>query len=483
MNTVTRRHALQLIAGLGLSAYSTNVLSAGETKTVVIVGAGPAGMSAAWELRKAGHNARVFEARGRAGGRMRTLRTPFTDGLYAEAGTLFLVSTNPGLGYASELGLEATPIPFRSDLGSVAFIDGKRVTQTPNTPVEWPLELDEDDTGLSISALQGKYHRRHVYGFDELEAMADPDFPQSRFQYLDKLSIADFWRKNGASENAIRLMQLRYYHGYGEGVESSSALQAFREAASMLGITGGFQIKGGNDLICRRMAESLGSAVAFNAPVVAIRQDDSGASVTVAGNGGQETVSADYIVVTAPIHVQNKIEFTPRLSKLRREANSQIMKTPVVRSFLQTKSRYWEKNNLDGSANTDLPIDTVLHSTMAQDSPKGILESFAYGKRATHMGALTEKDRRETVLSGIDAVYPGIREQEERYAYYDWGSDPWALGGHAAYRPGQVTRFSKALREPEGRIYFAGDVMGGAPGYSHAAFASGKTVAATIAAL
>ena len=440
-------------------------------------------MSAAWELRKAGYDVRAFEARGRSGGRMHTLRQPFGDGLYAEAGALFLGSNNPGLGYASELGLEATPIPFRPDLGSVAYIDDTRVIQTPKTPVEWPLELGEDDAGLSIFALQSKYHRQHVFGLEGLATMAEPDFPQSRFHYLDELSLASFWRKNGASDNAIRLMQLRYYHGYGDGVESTSTLQAFREAASFLGGTGGFQIKGGNDLICSRMADNLGSAVAFNAPVVAIKQDQSGVSVTVAGKDGQESVRADYVVVTAPIHVQSKIEFTPKLSKIRREANSQIMKTPVVRSFIQTKSRYWEENNLNGSANTDLPIDSVFHSTMAQESQKGILESFAYGKRATHMGGLIDSDRRETVLSGLDTVYPGIREQEERFTHYDWGSDPWALGGHAAYRPGQVTRFFKSLREPEGRIYFAGDVMGGVPGYSHAAFASGQEVAATIAAL
>jgi len=483
MSAITRRDALRLIAGLGLSAYSATAASAKANKTVIIVGAGPAGMSAAWELRKAGCDIRVFEARGRAGGRMHTLRQPFDDDMYAEAGALFLGSNNPGLSYASELGLEATPIPFRPDLGSVAYIDGTRVLQSPKTPVEWPFELGEDDAGLSIFALQSKYHRQHVFGFDELATLSNPGFPQSRFQYLDKLSVADFWRENGASENAIRLMQLRYYHGYGEGVESASTLQFFREAASFLGGTGGFQIKGGNDLICSRMADQLGSVVTFNAPVVAIAQDQSGTTVTLAADGGQESVRADYVVVTAPIHVQSKIEFTPRLSKLRREANSEIMKTPVVRSFVQTRTRYWEQDRLNGSANTELPIDSIFHSTMAQESQRGILESFAYGKRATHMGGLADKDRRETVLRGLEAVYPGIREQEERFTHYDWGNDPWAQGGHAAYRPGQVTRFFKALREPEGRVYFAGDVMGGVPGYSHAAFASGQEVAATISAL
>ena len=481
--TTTRRHALQLIAGVGATALTAQRVFSQDAKRVVIVGAGPAGMTAAWELQKAGADVRVFEARERAGGRMYTLRQPFDDDLYAEAGALFLVSHNPGLEYATELGLETIPIPFRTDLGSVVHIDGKRVVQHPDRPVDWPLELPEDDAGMTIFALQSKYHRRHVYGIDGLADMLEGEFPQPQFHNLDEITSADFWRRNGASENVIRLMQLRYFHGYGDGIESVSALQLFRETASLLGITGSLRIKGGNDQICGRMADRLGDAVTFNAPVIAIEQSDSAATVTVDGRSGRDSVQADYVVVTAPIHVQSKIRFTPALSSLRQEANRQMMPTPVLRSFVQTRKRYWEADNLDGTANTDLPIDAVLQSTVGQDSERGILETMAYGRRASRLGSLSAVEREEAVLDGIDAVYPGVRDHQERFTYYDWTNDPWAGGGHAAYRPGQVTRYFKALREPEGRIFFAGDVMGGAPGYSHAAFSSGQEIAAVIAAL
>ena len=58
----------------------------GPAKRVVIVGAGMAGLVAAWELLRAGHDPVVLEARARVGGRIHTLREPFTDGLYAEVG-------------------------------------------------------------------------------------------------------------------------------------------------------------------------------------------------------------------------------------------------------------------------------------------------------------------------------------------------------------------------------------------------------------
>ncbi len=59
-------------------------------KSVVILGAGLAGLSAAYKLSQAGHDVTILEARTRAGGRVHTLREPFADGLHAEAGAMFI---------------------------------------------------------------------------------------------------------------------------------------------------------------------------------------------------------------------------------------------------------------------------------------------------------------------------------------------------------------------------------------------------------
>jgi monoamine oxidase len=78
----------------------------GAPKRVVIVGAGMAGLVAAWELARAGHEPVVLEARGRVGGRVLTLREPFTDGLYAEAGAMRIPRTHDlTLAYCERFGL------------------------------------------------------------------------------------------------------------------------------------------------------------------------------------------------------------------------------------------------------------------------------------------------------------------------------------------------------------------------------------------
>src|SRR2546428_10865138 len=60
----------------------------GGPKRVDIVGAGMAGLVAAWLLMRAGFKVTVYEASAKVGGRVRTLREGFSSGLYAEAGAM-----------------------------------------------------------------------------------------------------------------------------------------------------------------------------------------------------------------------------------------------------------------------------------------------------------------------------------------------------------------------------------------------------------
>src|SRR5262245_66647758 len=81
-------------------------------KTVIVVGAGPAGLTCAYELSRAGHHVTVLEARDRPGGRVWTLRAPFPAGLLAEVGATFLPDNHPlPLHYAPASGLDLIPLP------------------------------------------------------------------------------------------------------------------------------------------------------------------------------------------------------------------------------------------------------------------------------------------------------------------------------------------------------------------------------------
>ena len=137
---ITRRHFLSLSAMAALSnAIAGPKLPLplpNRTLKVLVIGAGPAGLSAAYELEKVGHQVNVYEARARTGGRMHTLRKPFDHGLYAEAGALFLSSDNPGIKYCEEFGLKLKPIRCRLVFlkeQTIGFLIGFNAARFPHT--------------------------------------------------------------------------------------------------------------------------------------------------------------------------------------------------------------------------------------------------------------------------------------------------------------------------------------------------------------
>src|SRR5215212_8805076 len=129
---ITRRQFLRrtaiAVAGTGLNptgALGTIILR-GPARKVLILGAGMAGLVAAYELSKLGHDVTVLEARTRPGGRVHTLREPFSDGLYAEAGAARIPDNhNLTLRYVKEFALPLEPF-YPQRLNAVRFDGGSR---------------------------------------------------------------------------------------------------------------------------------------------------------------------------------------------------------------------------------------------------------------------------------------------------------------------------------------------------------------------
>ncbi|HEV8429583.1 MAG TPA: FAD-dependent oxidoreductase [Pyrinomonadaceae bacterium] len=117
----------------------------GTPKRVIIIGAGLAGLSAGYELTQAGHEVVILEARPRAGGRVLTLREPFSDGLYAEAGAMNVYDNHTWtLKYIKLFNLTLDPMQ-PSNLGSVLLLRGRRIETKPGQHVSYPLALSANE--------------------------------------------------------------------------------------------------------------------------------------------------------------------------------------------------------------------------------------------------------------------------------------------------------------------------------------------------
>ena len=218
----------------------------------------------------------------------------------------------------------------------------------------------------------------------------------------------------------------------------------------------------------------------FNSPVRSIEQDEDGVHLAVEGADGHYNVSGDYAICAIPLHVLRHMQLPTNTPEWRRAAFAKIDKTSITRTFLQFRERFWESSGRSAAARTDLPIQGVFTTPVQQLGNRGILESFTGGAKARVFNDLSDDDAIELVLKEMSKVHPEVREQFEVGKVVRWDTERGLLGCQAYYKPGQMHTYFPQLAEPEGRIHFAGDHVGGVPGYTFAALLSAQKTALDI---
>src|SRR3989475_10995202 len=216
LGQIARRGA-SLSACSSLNARTTHdsPLARGRTpKKVIVIGAGLAGLVAGYELAQAGHEVAILEARARPGGRVHTIRKPFSDGLHAEAGALFIPNNHHlTLKYTNLFGLPIEPSPPPAATG-LFYVRGRRIVAARGVNIEWPFDLTPDEAKLGLSGMWEKYVSAGLDGLGDVTAPGGPSDP--RLEALDLVSGSDVLRSRGASAGAGALLgvrDLRFFRG------------------------------------------------------------------------------------------------------------------------------------------------------------------------------------------------------------------------------------------------------------------------------
>ncbi|HSP12797.1 MAG TPA: NAD(P)/FAD-dependent oxidoreductase, partial [Salegentibacter sp.] len=435
---INRREFLEQFS-LGLGALSATMffpfpLMAGVNKLpktnspqdILVLGAGLAGLAAAWELDKAGHKVTVLEARNRPGGRVSTVRDPFPEGLYAEEGAVGFSSTyTQSLKYIEELGLERIPFPM-PEKAVVYYFNGKRLEVKPGETADWPYELTGEEKNLDPFGLVLKYI---IEPLPE-EIINSDAWDQPPLIDLDEISLYDYMKQQGASEGAIKLIQNTQWFA-SEPKETSGLSMAVSDFGLFMSGTSFFVLNGGNDKLPVTMAEKLGDKIKYNSRVTKLREADNFAFVEVENTGGNTEYQADYVICTIPAAVLAGIPFEPALPSLKAEALKELPVLEVTRSFFQTDKAFWLKNDLSGTAFTDLPVKQITPYTMSQNPAEnpGILESYSMGKEAKAHGQMEKQELEDKFLPEMKKIFPEIEAHHKKTYIKAWGEDPYALGG------------------------------------------------------
>src|SRR5262245_31248803 len=461
-----------------ISKISNRIGVAATQKQVVIVGAGIAGLSDAYELIQAGHDVTVLEARSRPGGRVFTLREPFSDGLVAEAGAENVYDNHRWtIKYIKLFGVELDTGQPRPDLGSIYYVRGKRLEIRPGQNPDWPFSLTAEERALGRAGMWTKYVLEVLKELGEPESGGWP--PDSLKQY-DQVSFFEFLRRRGASPDAAALLRIGFADQLGGGADSVSALDLLREILHRQNSRQHYTIRGGSDVFPKAFASRLSDRIRYGSPVVKIQHRPDNVSVVYLQGGAPQTLTADRLVCAIPFTVLRHMDVSPRFSRDKQTAIDQVQTTSVARVFLQTRKRFWLEQGLSGYANTDLPVATVFETTSNQQGTRGILESYQTLENAHRNAAMKEGDRLSKNVEGVGMLYPDIRKYFEGGASKCWDDDEWARGAYTAFGPGEMTSLMPHVARPEGRIHFAGEHASSMPGWMNGALEAGNRVAREI---
>lgn len=430
-----------------------------RSQRIVVVGAGLAGLAAAHELVRAGHDVTVIEARSRAGGRVHTLRQPFADDLYAEAGAMFAGGPHV-VRYADELGIDFVP-PSTGGSGDFLFVvGGERLPlgRGPDaTEPDWPLSLTAAERRMGLDGMRREYMMGAV---SEIGDPLAPDWPPEEIRAYDDMSFADYLAARGASPAAIALLRLDVLDLYGQGFESVSALAFLRDWAARrfmdAGGPGGV-IPGGTDRLPDAFAAKLADRIRYGTEALRLEQDDRGVRVACRRGGRTETIEADRMVCTLPFPVLRTLEIAPALPADKRRAIDTLPYSTITRVYVQVARRFWEDEGLNGSAYSDGAVPRVLTQPMGRRTHRAVLEAHTGKATGARLAALGEDERLAFALEELEQVHPGVRAHAEGGTSYAWTEDPWARGGYASFAPGQIFEFLPVIARPEGRIHFAGE--------------------------
>lgn len=450
----------------------------GAAKKVIVVGAGLAGLVAGYELTRAGHDVTILEAQSRPGGRVLTLREPFSDGLYAEAGPVSFASVHRlVMKYVKLFGLPLEPNVAPRHLASVYYLRGRRFEVKPGSKPPWPLDLTLEERKLGISGMIRKYV---APALKEMGDASRLDWPPPFLEKYDRVTYAEFLRQQGASPGAVALLRLGHLDVWGDGVDHVSALELLREQALHHDARYWYMIPGGNDLLPQAFADRLVKKIRYAAPVVRIEQDARNVRAVFLEGGSRQALVADRLISTVPFPVLKRTEVSPPFSPEKQRAIERLPYTSITRVYLESRKRFWIEQGLSGRSLTDLPIQWMWDMTPKVTSPRGILQSFTSGEHARQIAAMKESERIHCVLDQTEKILPGIRENFERGSSKSWDEDKWARGAYACFEPGQMQTLLPHIARPEGRVHFAGEHASAWFGWQEGALESGYRAALEV---
>ena len=506
--TLTRRQVLERIAATGGATMAHEAMTAlgllapppqdrfelrGEVSgiRVVIIGAGLAGLTVAYELGKLGYLCQVLEARPRPGGRVFTVRRgtvseepgpaqvcAFDEGLYYNPGAMRIPHHHATvMAYCRELGVAIEPFINQCD-GTFLFqrdaagLKGRRVRVR-----EARTDVDGYIAELLCKALSQ----------ESLDAALSKDDVEKLVEYLRRAGALDekaqyhgstrrgYAEEPGAGDReGTRSEPLNF----GELIQSKVGLYLQTDYDYQNSM---FQVVGGTDQLTAALARRLKDKILYLAAARQIRQSETGVSVAYEHDRRMHQLTADFCVCAVPLTLMATLD-TDLPSDLQK-AIAAIPYASGGKMGLQFRRRFWEDDDgiYGGHSSTDQEITQIIYPSHGFNGRKGVLIGYyVQGQAARPVGERAPADRLALALEQGAPIHPQYPAEFEQGFSVAWHRVPWSYGSWAQFSAEARKAIYPKLVEPQSRVHLAGDHMTHWNAWMQGAFQSARQVAAAI---
>jgi monoamine oxidase len=432
-----------------------------------------AGLVAARDLLAAGLSVQVLEARDRVGGRI--LNHMLKGGAVVEVGGQWVGPTQDRvLALAEELGVALYP----------TYEEGEHLLAM-NGAVK---RYSGDDFALPGDVLDdiGETQER-------LEQMAstvplEEPWRATEASSWDAQTLDTWLVANAKTENGLGYWRTMVPALFSADTAEMSLLHFLFYCRSggtidrLVATHGGAQesrLVGGSQELALRLADRLGEdVVQLGAPVTAIRQNHRGVKVTYEGG----VAEAGQVIVALPPTLAGRIRYSPTLPPLRDQLTQQVPMGYVIKVQLAYSEPFWRAEGLSGSVFSFGDEVSVIFDNSPPDLRCGVLLGFLEGAHARMAGKLSPVDRKELVLSVFAKFFGARAADPNEYIEKDWAAEEWSRGCYGGrFGTGVWTGYGEALREPVGRIHWAGTETAEVwNGYMDGAVSSGERAAREV---
>jgi len=235
-----------------------------------------------------------------------------------------------------------------------------------------------------------------------------------------------------------------------------------------------YRLRGGNQLMTDTFAAKLGDRVRLGCPIHSIEHGDSSVTVHFQEFGEPKALEAEYLVGCIPLAILRRIPVKPAWPESKAFVIRNVAFGTQARVILQSRTKFWKGDVPSINLETGDPSMYLVYET-ADEVP---------GARGVLMGSGRSDVTADEALTAFRGFYPGKSQTIERAVVHNWAKDPWAFGcERMPYPLGQLKSFWPHIREPVGRIHFAGSFADNLPWGMDAATRSANRVAEAIHAL